>query len=93
MKKLRFQYLYEVYRAALENPEREKFGIFGRDGTGLMADKYEVGERLNLNRKTVDIIVGYLESEGLVDRFTDPGSIAYTFKSDYNISHTKGLKK
>lgn len=95
MKKLRFQYLYEVYKAVLETPERQNCSMdIGRGESRLMANKYEVGERLNLNRKTVDIIVEYLESEGLVDRFTDPGSIAYTFKSDYNVSVThKGIKE
>ena len=53
------RYLSEVYA---------DYSIVGR------ADKYEVGNRLNLNRGTVDNIVEYLYQEGLVNTFRMSGS-------------------
>jgi hypothetical protein len=52
-RKLRFKYLYEVYKLAMEKAELT--GGFGRFRYAV--DKYEVGNRLNLNRNRVDNIV------------------------------------
>jgi hypothetical protein len=53
-RKLRF-YLYEVYKLAMEKAEHTS----GFDRFRYAVDKYEVGNRLNLNRNRVDNIVEY----------------------------------
>lgn len=79
-KKLRFKYLYEVYA---------DYSIVGR------ADRYEVGNRLNLSRNTVDNIVEFLYQEGLVNTFRMSGSRGIGGDSGINkiaLTH-KGIKE
>jgi hypothetical protein len=54
IKKLRFQYLYEVYK-----------GTQDLESSGYV-NKYKIGKKLNLNPNTVDRIVDYLIAEWLV---------------------------
>jgi GH35 family endo-1,4-beta-xylanase len=63
-RKLRFKYLYELYKVAMENAENSRF-----ERNKFAVDRYEVGNRLNLNRNTVYNIVEYLKHEGLVHGF------------------------
>jgi hypothetical protein len=72
--------LYEVYEDSSINEKTHK---------------YEVGDRLNLSRKTVDNIVEYLRQEGLVDTFRMSGSRGIGGDSGLNrikLTH-KGIKE
>jgi hypothetical protein len=59
IKKRRFEYLYEVYKLTQSTNEF----------TTNCVNKYSAGERLNLSRNTVDRIVDYFITEGLVRDF------------------------
>jgi len=89
-KKLRFKYLYEVYKVAMENAENSRF-----ERHKFAVDKYEVGDRLNLSRNTVDNIVEYLYQEGLVYTFKMSGSRGIGgYSGIYKIEPThKGIKE
>ena len=79
-RKLRFKYLYEVYKLAMEKAEHTS----GFDRFRYAVDEYEVGNRLNLNRNRVDNIVEYLYREGLVKTHSMDESRAFIGYSEIN---------
>jgi hypothetical protein len=79
-RKLRFKYLYEVYKLAMEKAEHTS----GFDRFRYAVDKYEVGNRLNLNRNRVDNILEYHYREGLVKTHSVGESRAFIGYSEIN---------
>jgi hypothetical protein len=79
-RKLRFKYLYEVYKLAMEKAEHTS----GFDRFRYAVDKYEVGNRLNLNRNRVDNILEYHYREGLVKTHSMGESRAFIGSSEIN---------
>jgi hypothetical protein len=79
-RKLRFKYLYEVHKLAMEKAEHTS----GSDRFRYAVDKYEVGNRLNLNRNRVDNILEYHYREGLVKTHSVGESRAFIGYSEIN---------